>query len=473
MRALRLPLPGYDLALRAGAGFFTLFAAYLSVKMGAQIGFGLVLVMAFFAACVLGFLLAPHWTVALMIPTFAFIPAAKVLVAPKIGPLKDVVTLGAIVATLAVLVLEPSKERRRLLPDRWVLLAVGLLLGLYVVNVGGGHGIAWAQGLRLTAEPLLLLLAGLTLPKPRRTLRYAAVSFVATACVAAAYGLFQQAVGKWTLVGYGYSFYSQVRSYNSHLRSFGTFDDPFAYAAFLLFAIAILLFWTRRGVLAAACGTLLLCGLAVSFVRTAALITVALAGLWLARKGFASSSVLVMVAAIAAMGSILVTGASATKTTSYQSGSTSLTLNGRTSAWKAALGPPSGWPFGRGVGKVGTAAYRTTYKLVAGPTAMGAAQAVDSGYLATIADVGLVGLAVLLGLFARLIMLGLAGLRRGHKSSWLAVAMLVVLMLDAVTRSSFTGFPTAFLGLLIVGVALSASAEADRAAVLAAAGAPR
>src|ERR671937_486536 len=381
MRALRLPLPGYDLAMRAGAGLMTLFAAYLSVKMGAQIGFGLV-VVAFFAACVLGFLLAPHWAVALMIPTFAFIPAAKVLVAPKIGPLKDVVTLGAILTTVAVLVLEPSRERRRLLPDRWVLLAVGLLLGLYVVNVGGGHGIAWAQGARLTAEPLLLLIAGLTLANPRRTLRYAAASFVATACVAAAYGLWQQAVGKWALIGYGYSFTSQVRSYNGHLRSFGTFDDPFAYAAFLLFAIAILLFWSRRSALALACGGLLLCGLAVSFVRTAALIMVALGGLWLARKGFTSSSILVLVAAIAGMGSILITGAGATKTTSYQSGQTSLTLNGRTSAWKAALGPPSGWPFGRGVGKVGTAAFRSNYKLVAGPTTGGAAQAVDSGYLA-------------------------------------------------------------------------------------------
>src|SRR2546425_6825585 len=210
--------------------------------MGAQIGFGLVLVMAFFAASVLGFLLAPHVTVALMIPVFAFIPAAKVLVAPKIGPAKDVVTLGAIVATVAVLVLEPSKERRSALPDRFVLLAVGLLLGLYFVNVGGGHGVAWGQGVRLTAEPLLLLIAGLTLAKPGRTLRYAAGSFVATACVAAAYGLLQQAVGKWTVVSWGYSFSSQVRSYNGHLRSFGTFDDPFAYAAFLLFGIAILLF---------------------------------------------------------------------------------------------------------------------------------------------------------------------------------------------------------------------------------------
>jgi hypothetical protein len=470
MRALRLPLPGYDMALPAGAGLLTLFAAYVSVKMGAQIGFGLVLVLAFFAACVLGFLLAPHWTVSLMIPIFAFIPAAKVLVAPKIGPLKDVMTLAAILATVAVLVLEPSKERRRILADRWVLLAVGLLLGLYVVNIGGGHGIAWAQGVRLTAEPLLLLVAGLALAKPGRTLRYATVSFVATACAAAAYGLWQQAVGKWALVGYGYSFTNQVRSYNGHLRSFGTFDDPFAYAAFLLFAIAILLFWTRRSVLAAGCGVLLFAGLGVSWVRTAALITVALGGLWLARKGFTSSSVLVLAAAIASSGAILITGAGATETTSYQAGSTSLTLNGRTSAWKTALGPPSGWPFGRGVGKVGTAAYRSNYKLVAGgsSTTNASAKAVDSGYLATIADVGLVGLAVLIGLFMRLVKLGRAGIRLGHRASWLALALLIVLLLDAVTRSSFTGFPTAFLGLFLVGIALAASAEADRTAAAAA-----
>src|ERR687884_172263 len=238
MRALRLPLPRYALALPAAAGFMTLFAAFVSVQMGAQIGFGLVLLIAFFAACVLGFLFAPHWTTALMIPTFAFIPAAKVLVTPNIGPLKDLVTLAAILATLAVLVLA-------------------------VVNVGGGHGIAWARGLRLPAEPLLLLVAGLTLANARRTLRYAAVSFVATACVAAVYGLYQQAIGKWALVGYGYSFTRQVQSYNGHLRSFGTFDDAFAYAAFLLFGIAILLFWTRRGVLSLACGFLLLMGLAV------------------------------------------------------------------------------------------------------------------------------------------------------------------------------------------------------------------
>jgi O-antigen ligase len=457
LRTLRLHLPAPDLVLRAGAAFVTLFAAYASVKLGAQIGFGLVLVLTLFLASLLGFLIAPHVTVALMIPFFAFIPATKVLVTPAVGPLKDLVSIAAIVATVAVLVVDPSKAR--VLTDRWVLLAVGVLLGLYLVNVGGGHGVAWAQGFRLTSEPLLLLIAGLTLGDPRKTLRWAMASLVATACVAAGYGLLQQAVGKWALVGWGYSFSREVRSYNGHLRSFGTFDDPFAYAAFLLFGLAIVLFWMRRGALAAACGFLIVCGLVVSYVRTAGLITVALLGLWLARKGFNSSAVLVMAAAVAAMGSILVTGAGATQSRNYQTPTSSLTLNGRTSAWKAALGPPSAWPFGRGVGKVGTAAYRTSYTLAPGPNTRPTTRAVDSGYLATIADVGLVGVAVLLALFGRLFALGIDGIRRGRKASWLALALLTVLMLDAVTRSSFTGFPTAFLGLFLVGVALAASVD--------------
>ena len=36
------------------------------------------------------------------------------------------------------------------------------------------------------------------------------------------------------------------------------------------------------------------------------------------------------------------------------------------------------------------------------------------------------------------------------------------MLLDAVTRASFTGFPTAFLGLLLVGIALAAADEDER-----------
>jgi O-antigen ligase len=85
-----------------------------------------------------------------------------------------------------------------------------------------------------------------------------------------------------------------------------------------------------------------------------------------------------------------------------------------------------------------------------------APQSVDSGYLATVADVGLVGVTVLLALFARLAVLAWRRIRFGEPSGWLALGLITVIMLDALTRSSFTGFPTAFLGLFIIGAALAA-----------------
>jgi hypothetical protein len=138
----------------------------------------------------------------------------------------------------------------------------------------------------------------------------------------------------------------------------------------------------------------------------------------------------------------------------------SLVLNGRISAWQAALGnKPSEWLLGRGVGKVGTAAARASSAFIpsSGKAQSQSTQAVDSGYFATIADVGLVGLAVLFALFARLTLLGTRAARRDQAAGWVALAMLASMMLDALTRASFTGFPTAFLGLLILGVALAAA----------------
>src|SRR6266480_1891801 len=213
-------------------------AAFASVD--AQIGLAVLLVVSVYVAAVAGFLKVPHLAVAGTVVLFALIPTLKVFIGDWVGALKDLVVFAAVCAAILVFVLE------RRLPDRWVLMLVGLLLGLYVVNLGGGHGIAWFQGVRLFGEPLALLLVGLMLPEPRRTFRWALGALVAAACLAAAYGLLQQVAGEWTVVDWGYSFGRQVRTASDHLRSFGTFDDPFAYAAFLLFGIGVLMFWLRR-----------------------------------------------------------------------------------------------------------------------------------------------------------------------------------------------------------------------------------
>ena len=86
----------------------------------------------------------------------------------------------------------------------------------------------------------------------------------------------------------------------------------------------------------------------------------------------------------------------------------------------ARLRRPTG-PSGAGSGEVGTAAERATYSVTPrGTRRRRAVQAVDSGYLATIADVGFVGLAVLLALFARLLVLAQRAIRAGSTPGWLA-----------------------------------------------------
>jgi hypothetical protein len=463
---LRPRLTGVDLAVPLAGGVVTVLAAYLAVGAGAEISVSLLLVVTLFVAAVIGFSAYPHLAVAATVLLFAFVPMLRVFVSPEIGAIKDLVVFAAGAAALIVFVF----ERRR--PDGWVLILVLLLLALYVVNAGGGHDIAWAQGVRLVGEPLLLLLVGLTLPEPRRTFRFAMGALVLTACIVAAYGIFQQAVGGFTLVSWGYSFEEQVTSLGGgQLRSFGTLDDPFAYAALLLFGVAGVVFWMRGGPLAWTAGLLILLGLGFSFVRTSLLILVALAGLLLSRWGNAATAILAVTATVVA-GGVILANASGTQSQTYDvpasagtagaASSANVILNGRISAWETALGTePSEWLFGRGVGEVGTAAERAEYTIAPSddnsePTQ---AEAVDSGYLATIADVGFAGLAVLLVLVGRLTVMAIDAARNGSKAGWVALGLLVTLLVDALTRATFTGFPTAFLGLLLIGVALAAARE--------------
>jgi hypothetical protein len=452
----------------------TLAASYLTATKGVQIGLGPLVVAAFGVGVVLLTIGAPHLSVTGMIVLFTLIPALKVFTFPTIGALKDLYTVAAVAATVVLVVI----EKRR--PEPRVFALVVLLLVLYAVNAGGGHSVAWGQGLRLVGEPLLLLLVGLTLPDPRRTLRWAVGALIATACFAAGYGLLQQVLGEGRLISLGYSYDLQVRTANGLLRSFSTFDDPFAYAAFLLFGIVAVVFaWRRGGLLPWGIAGLLLAGLAVSFVRTAVLLLFGVLGLQLARWGGRAPGVMVLAATALAGLVILATNANGSQSQVYsvpsqpaanapsapaQSGQADILLNGRISAWTAAVGDnPREWLFGRGVGKVGTAAERSTYNLAPSSSQATAAvnnsQAVDSGYLATIADVGFAGLLVQIALLARLIGLGRQGTAQNSSAAWFALGLLLMLMLDALTRASFTGFPTAFLGLLLVGLALAAARE--------------
>jgi hypothetical protein len=84
---------------------------------------------------------------------------------------------------------------------------------------------------------------------------------------------------------------------------------------------------------------------------------------------------------------------------------------------------------------------------------------VDSGYLAVIADVGFIGFGVFAVLLGRLWWLGRRASRAHVRGAWMALAILVVMLIDASTRSSFTGFPTATLEFLMIGISLAAARD--------------
>jgi O-antigen ligase len=455
----RLPMPrGADGLVAGGAVGAAALAAVLATRLGGAPVLGAAVALLIAAAVLVGFVVRPHVMVAGFVAYVILLPAVRLAVGPWIGASKDVL-VGLAVVGVAI----ASRRAGARPPDPVVLGAAAMLAVLYLADLGGAHDLAWFQQTRLTLEVLALLVVGMSLPEPRRVLRWAVASLVATGAAVAVWGLVQQVLGVSGLLALGYTYGESVRNFGPFLRSFGTLDDPFAYAAVLLFALAAVALWMRPGPLAGGLGLLLLLGVAASLVRTAALVVVVLGALMLLRRRHPAPALALIAACSVAALALLAFPTGAQTERSVAVGRTNVTLNGRTDAWRAALGDPRDWVLGQGVGEIGTGAQRAAQGLVGdtGPSAVGrrASVSVDSGYLATVADVGLVGLAVLTVLIARIGSVLWTGARQGGREAGFGLGILAVILIDALTRSSFTGFPTAFVGMLLIGLVVAVVRE--------------
>lgn len=455
-------LPPIDLVTVALGVFFTLVTVMFVGRYGTGLGLAAPLGAILFVALVAAFVFRPHVAVAATIPYFAFLPFLRIYGSQMLGGTKDMITLAA-AAAAAVVIVERRAGRRGWAADRPVLILVAFLFALYVLNIGGnlsgasGYDIAWFHGVRLFSEPLFLLVVGLALPNPVKTYRWAVRSLVAAAIVATAVGAVQQVLGVQWLILNGYRYGTQVRQIGGHLRSFGTLDEPFSYATLLLLAIAVVLLRRRLRPSGYALVGLFSLGLVLSFVRTAALILLALVGIAIAQRGQTRLAVCVVLIAVSGSALLFALTSNATSTRSVRITSNEyLTLNGRTGLWSSALGPaPSAWVLGRGVGVVGTASQRARESLTGATSTKHAAggTVVDSAFPEVTADIGFVGLAILLALFGRLIVLAWRAAARGLSSGWTALGILSIVLLDALTRESLTGFPTAYIAMLLLGLA--------------------
>ena len=466
MGALRLSAIRVEVAAAAFGSFATLLSAASIAQLGTDLALLLLAGLAAFCAAVLGFVFAPHFAFALAIAWFIMLEAVRAQVNPLAGATKELIVAAAVSAA-AIAVVHRRAAGRSWHLDAPALVLLALFAGLYVFNLGGGvtgeggYGLAWFHGTRLVTEPLLLMVVGMVLPNPRRSLRWALGALVMGGFVAAFYGLVQQVVGFQALLDAGYDYGRQVRHLGGRLRSFGTLGDPFAYAAALTFAMAAVMLAFRSRPLTWVAGGVIASGLWVSYVRTAALLMLVVVGIWLAQRGHARFALLTIAAAMVATAAVFAAASGAKEQRLVQASPNSyLTLNGRTNIWTATLEKPSAWAFGRGVGVVGTGSERAATGLRPGDDDeddSGGGGVVDSAYFAAVADVGLLGLLIFAALVLRLATLARSAVGRGDYAGWVALSFLAILGLDGVTRESFTAFPTAWVAFLGVGLALGAA----------------
>jgi hypothetical protein len=415
------------------------------------------------AVCITAFWRVPHVAFAALAVFLMVQPTLRFFVSEQFGPAKDVAIIAAAMGT----VLARTVQRRRDVPpmDAWLVSGIAVFLALYVADPAGAHGDEWAFGVRLVLEAFGLFLMGMAAPDPRRSWRYLAVGIVVSTSLIAVWGLGQQLIGYVRLVeDFGYTYGAEVRqTATGQFRSFGTLDDPFSFATLLLLglAVATLARPTRWWGLAAA---IIVAGVLASFVRTGLVILVLLGAIALVQRRELPSAFGFLSAAFLAAGLLLVLFPQ----TSPSFGGTRefvLTLNGRTEGWAAVIRAPGELLAGRGVGVIGSGAARAANDpderregaAPVLPTQQFQQYNIDSSFFATVADVGLIGFALLLALFARTAVLARRAMSRGSPTSWVVVGAGAVILTDGLTRASLTSFPVGFIAMLVLGTALAAA----------------
>ena len=145
-----------------------------------------------------------------------------------------------VIATLGATFVAPASARaavRRPLPG-WVPAVAGMLaLGLVSALVVGGLQAAW--GLKIAYFFLLVAIVVWRCPFNRRERDALVTILMLTGFVTAVYGLAQQMLGTSGLAALGYQYNSTIRTTRGLLRSFSSFDNPFAFGFFLMLVLLI------------------------------------------------------------------------------------------------------------------------------------------------------------------------------------------------------------------------------------------
>jgi hypothetical protein len=408
--------------------------------------------------------LAP-WGVVFLFGTTAEL---RLRVSDALGVAKDALVL-LLLAIAFVAVLQGRTSLAARLPPLPVGFPLGVLVALYLLDLGGDHGGGWVFGTRLLLEPLLLLVVGLTTPRPQAALRHLVRAMCVFLPAQAVLAWIQQAVGAEALVyEWGYAFGSQVRlSSDGALRSPGSFEESFSLAAFAVLGacVALTVASRRQAVLL---WISVAAVLAATQVRTAVLQLAVLVLLQLVRKGKVLAASVGVVGAAA--GAVLAAGVFLVSATVPGGPVRPLlfTLNGRFDAWAVAYQGPVTLVRGNGVGALGAGSTRAEAGLVSEapeydptrestPLFAGDPSFIDSSWGQVLSDVGLVGVLALLAWVIAYVWWLHGPAREGRGAAWLGLAVLAVSVVDWISRTTLGSYPTGFTTFYMLGLATGAA----------------
>lgn len=390
----------------------------------------------------------------------------RLRISDVIGVSKD----GLVLLLVGLIILHIARnpgDVRRLRPIAGPLAAIGVVVGLYLLDPAGSHGVSWVFGTRLLLESLALLGVGLLCARPDRTLEHLLRAMTVLLPFEAVFAWLQQLAGVQSLIyRWGYEYGAQVRTTTGGgLRTSGTFEDPFQLAALAVLGLTLAFFVAsrRQAIVLIAAATAVL---AATSVRTALIQVALLVLLWAVRRGWWRQAIVLGIVG-SAIGLYLLGNTTSALTPGGEEEPLLLTLNGRSTAWSLAIIGPDSLLVGNGVGARGTGSTREAqlvsaapkYNAEAAPPALYAGDPafLDSAYAQVQSDVGIVGsIALISGLVGLAFVLARRTLNN-NPAAWAALAMLLASMLDWVGRSSLVSYTTGFLTLYLLGILIARS----------------
>lgn len=403
---------------------------------------------------------------------FATSAELRLRLTDTVGVAKDAYVL-LLLALMVAHVVTHRPVLGRLRPIAGPLAALGVVVGLYLLDPAGGHGTSWIFGTRLLLEVVALLLIGLLCAAPERTMAHLVTAMTVLLPLQAVFAWAQQFAGADALVfGWGYQYGAQIRATtDGGLRTSGTFEDPFQLAALAVIGLALALFVaSRRQAVVLVIAAVAVLG--ATNVRTALIQAGVLLLIWAARRGWWRQAA-VLGALAAVTGVYLLAGTSTAVRPGAPEEPLLLTLNGRSTAWAQAVQGPESFLVGNGVGARGIGSTRQAELVSAAPaydpnsappaSFAGDPAFLDSAYAQVQSDVGITGSIAFIGAFVGFGLVLARRCRDGTATAgpaWAALGVLAISMVDWIGRSSVASYTTGFLTLYILGVLVAASVAA-------------